>query len=99
MGTRAENEPLMKFWFRQYVEDPGKILGFSAIIALVFVYKDNQRSQEEYRADAKAQNAALIQQIETSTETLRQAVVQLKSMDNRLLHVERELELDRKTNK
>lgn len=82
----------MHYWFRQFKEEPLRVMIFMALAALCWLYQDNKASQDAYRADMKEQNAALIEQIRVSTETLQQAVVQLKSMDNRLQHLEREHE-------
>lgn len=86
----------MKFWFRQYVEDPSKVLGFGAICALGLVYYNGEQKAQEHREDMRVQNAALIAQMQSTEAAMREIAVKLGSCDNRLLHLEREHEQARK---
>ena len=47
MCSRAEKEPLMQYWFRQFKEEPLRVLIFAALAALCYLYHDNQKRQDE----------------------------------------------------
>ncbi len=96
MSSRAIKEPLLAYWWRQFKEEPLRVLIFGTLAALVFMYQDGQRRQDEYRRDAKEQNAALIEQIAASTATLGKMSTQLELLNNRVGHLEREHEMARK---
>jgi hypothetical protein len=98
MCERAKDEPLMTFWFRQFKEEPLRVMILMTMGAMVYMYQDGQQQQEAYREDMKAQNAALIQQIEKTNEVLSTMEVRIGSCDNRLLHLEREHEAARNGN-
>ena len=98
MCERAKDEPLMTFWFRQFKEEPLRVMILMTMGAMIYMYQDGQQQQEAYREDMKAQNAALIQQIEKTTEVLNKMEVRIGSCDNRLLHLEREHEAARNGN-
>ena len=96
MCTRAKDEPLMQYWFRQFKEEPLRVLIVCALAALVYLYQDGTRRQDEYRADMKAQNTALIQQMGASTQVMSEMKTQLELLNNRVGHLEREHEMNRK---
>ena len=98
MCERAKDEPLMTFWFRQFKEEPLRVMILMTMGAMVYMYQDGQQQQEAYREDMKAQNAALIRQIEKTNEVLSTMEVRIGSCDNRLLHLEREHEAARNGN-
>lgn len=98
MCERAKDEPLMTFWFRQFKEEPLRVMILMTMGAMVYMYQDGQKQQEAYREDMKAQNAALIRQIEKTNEVLSTMEVRIGSCDNRLLHLEREHEAARNGN-
>ena len=89
MCERAEREPLMHYWFRQFKEEPLRVLIVAALAALVWLYQDN-------REDSRAANAALVAQIKESTGVMSEIKAQLVLMNGRIEHLEREHELSRK---
>ena len=95
MCERAKDEPLMAYWFRQFKEEPLRVMILATMAAMVYLYQDGQHQQELYREDLKAQNAALIEQMQKTTEVLSKMEVRIGSCDNRLLHLEREHEAAR----
>ena len=103
MKERAENETLYKYWFRRYLEEPGKVVGFGALCALGFVYYEGQQKADEYRADMKEMNTALIARLEADTQALHALALKMEAansrldvMSNRMEHLEREHEMNRK---
>lgn len=96
MCSRNKEEPLLTYWWRQFKEEPLRVLIFATLAALVFMYQDGQRRQEEYRNDAKELQASLIEQIAASTATLGKMSTQLELLNNRVGHLEREHEMTRK---
>lgn len=98
MCERAKDEPLVQYWFRQFKEEPLRVMILLTMGAMVYLYQDGQRQQAAYREDMKAQNAALIQQMEKTTDVLSKMEVRIGSCDNRLLHLEREHEAYRNNN-
>lgn len=98
MCERAKDEPLLQYWFRQFKEEPLRVMILLTMGGMVYMYQDGQKQQELYREDMKAQNAALIEQMQTTTEVLSKIEVRLGSCDNRLLHLEREHEAARGAN-
>lgn len=96
MSSRANNEPLMEYWFRQFKEEPLRVLIFMALAALCYLYTENQQRQDEYRADAKAANEALVLQLQASTQVMYEIKVQLETLNTRVGHLEREHEQARK---
>ncbi len=88
MCSRADNEPLLQYWFRQFREEPLRVLIVACIMALCFMYQDN-------REDMKEQNAALIEQLKASTKAMGEIAGKLSVMDGRLQHLEREHEAAR----
>lgn len=106
MQERTENESKINYWYKQYIKAPAQLVGFGALIALCFIYHDSKQSEKEFFSYttkqiewSNSQNEKLLSRIEEETRTLSQMTTQLELLNNRLLHVERELELDRKTNK
>lgn len=95
MCERAKNEPLIQYWFRQFKEEPLRVLICAAIFALCFLYRDGQVRQDEYRADAKAANEALVLQLQASTQVMHEMKVQLETLNTRVGHLEREHEVAR----
>jgi sensor domain CHASE-containing protein len=96
MCERAKDEPLMHYWFRQFKEEPLRVLIFAALAALCYLYTENQERQDEYRADAKAANEALVLQLQASTQVMYEIKVQLETLNTRVGHLEREHEQARK---
>ena len=95
MCERAKNEPLLQYWFRQFKEEPLRVMICAAIFALCFLYRDGQVRQDEYRADAKAANEALVLQLQASTQVMHEMKVQLETLNTRVGHLEREHEVAR----
>lgn len=85
----------MQYWFRQFKEEPLRVLIFGALAALCYLYHDNQLRQDEYRTDAKAANEALVLQLQASTQVMYEIKVQLETLNTRVGHLEREHELNR----
>lgn len=79
----------MHYWFRQFKEEPLRVLIVAALAALVWLYQDN-------REDSRAANAALVAQIKESTGVMSEIKAQLVLMNGRIEHLEREHELSRK---
>jgi hypothetical protein len=103
MCERAKDEPITKFWFRKYVEDPFKVLSFGALCAILWLYIDSQEKQAGYLADMKAQSAQqmqdmrdqnkiLLERIESETKAMNSVANRLDLISNRLEHLEREHE-------
>ena len=88
----------MQYWFRQFKEEPLRVLIFGAIVALCYPYHDGQTRQDEYRVDAKAANAALVSQLQASTQVMYEMKVQLETLNTRVGHLEREHEAARQGN-
>ena len=95
MCERAKNEPLIQSWFRQFKEEPLRVIICAAIFALCFLYRDGQVRQDEYREDAKAANEALVLQLQASTQVMHEMKVQLETLNTRVGHLEREHEISR----
>ena len=95
MCERAKNEPLLQYWFRQFKEEPLRVMICAAIFALCFLYRDGQVRQDEYREDAKAANEALVLQLQASTQVMHEMKVQLETLNTRVGHLEREHEVAR----
>ena len=98
MCERAKDEPLMQYWFRQFKEEPLRVLIFGALVALCILYRDGQVRQDEYRMDAKAANDALVLQRQASTQVMYEMKVQLETLNTRVGHLEREHEAARQNN-
>lgn len=111
MCERAENENLMKFWFRQYLQDPFKVLSFGALVAIFWMYSDAQNKQTEYLSDTREQFTAQMQDMRDQNkqqiqdmrdqnsillERIEAETKAMTSVANRLEHIERELEIYRK---
>lgn len=99
---RTETESKINYWYKQYVKAPAQLVGFGALIALGVMYHDSQQSEKEFREymvkqleRSDKQNAVLLGRIEEETRTLSQMTTQLELLNNRLGHVERELEQKR----
>lgn len=96
MCERSKDEPLLRYWFRQFKEEPLRVMMLVALGGLCYLYQDNRADAAEARADMKEQNAALIGQLQASTQAMSEIASQLRVMDGRLQHLEREHELTRK---
>lgn len=103
MCERAKDEPITKFWFRQYIQDPFKVLSFGALCSIFWLYSEGQTKQAEYMADVKAssaqqlqdmrdQNRILLERIESETKALNSVANRLDLINSRLEHLEREHE-------
>ena len=99
MCKREENEPLMRYWFRQYIEDPFKVLSFCAFVVLWFVYSEAQekqdqnfqRLQEQSEASMERmerRNDVLVARIEAETKAMMSVVNRLDLIDAELKHLE-----------
>lgn len=105
MQERTENESKINYWYKQYLKAPAQLIGFGALIALGYIYTEQQRHEQEFRQymatqleRSNEQNAALLLRIEEETKTLSQMTTQLGILNSRMGHVERELEIKRKEN-
>ena len=56
MCAREKDEPLLQYWFRQFKEEPLRVLIVALCVALVWMYQDG-------RMDSREANAALVEQI------------------------------------
>lgn len=88
MCERAKNEPLVQFWFRQFKEEPLRVMIVATTGAMVWLYSDGNTRWEQYREDMKEQNAVLVTQVQKTAEVL-------SKMEARLGHLEREHEMAR----
>lgn len=95
MCSRSKDEPLLAYWFRQFKEEPLRVLICGTLAAMCYLYVDGQNLQEEYRADAKESNAALVEQIKLSTQVMGEIKAQLILLNGRVEHLEREHEAAR----
>lgn len=100
---RTENESKINYWYKQYLKAPAQLVGFGALVGIGFIYHDAKESDKEFREYMRVQlersdtqNSALLGRIEEETRTLSQMTIQLELLNNRLGHVERELEIKRK---
>ncbi|MBR5887658.1 MAG: hypothetical protein IKZ07_05555 [Akkermansia sp.] len=98
MCARADKEPLMQYWFRQFKEEPLRVLILATMAAMVYLYQDGKTAQEQARQDDKAQNAALMESIQAQTKAFMDVSAQLQLINNRLEHLEREHENMRPSN-
>lgn len=85
MCERVKDEPLLRYWFRQLKEEPLRVLIVLCMVALVWMYQDN-------RADSKAANAALIDQMKETTGVMSEIKANLVLLNGRVEHLEREHE-------
>ena len=112
MQERTEPESRINYWYKQYLKAPAQLVGFGALVALGFLYLDAKESDKDFRKYmAEQQERALVQneklfeqnekllnRIEEETRTISKIGTQIELLNNRLGHVERELELKRKDN-
>jgi hypothetical protein len=112
MQEHTEPESKINYWYKQYLKAPAQLVGFGALIALFFVYqnsRDDDREFREYMAGQQEralvqneklfeQNEKLLIRIEEETRTISKIGTQIELLNNRLGHVERELEIKRKDN-
>lgn len=106
MQERTEQqESKINYWYKQYLKAPAQLVGFGALIALCVIYYDSKQGEKEFRqymvsqlARSEAQNDKLLSRIEEETRTLSQMTTQLELLNNRVGHLEREHELNRKRN-
>ena len=96
MCERAKEEPLVAYWFRQFKEEPLRVMIVFTTAAMVWLYQDGNARWEQYRQDMREQQSLLVQQITKTTEVLHKVEYRLSSCDNRLQHLEREHEAARK---
>lgn len=103
MQERTENESKINYWYKQYLKAPAQLVGFGALIALCFIYHDSKEGEKEFRMYmtkqmewSNGQNEKLLSRIEEETRTLAQMTTQLELLNNRVGHLEREHELNRK---
>lgn len=96
MCERAKEEPLVAYWFRQFKEEPLRVMIVFTTAAMVWLYQDGNSRWEQYRQDMREQQSLLVQQITKTTEVLHKVEERLSSCDNRLQHLEREHEAARK---
>lgn len=105
MSESTGAESRINYWYNQYLRAPARLVGFGALAALGFVYYDGQQREEEFRQymatqleRSYEQNAALLSRIEEETRTLSQMTTQLELLNTRVGHLEREHEMNRKSN-
>ena len=96
MCERAKEEPLVAYWFRQFKEEPLRVMIVFTTAAMVWLYQDGNARWEQYRQDMREQQTLLVEQITKTTEVLHKVEERLSSCDNRLQHLEREHEAARK---
>lgn len=96
MCERAKEEPLVAYWFRQFKEEPLRVMIVFTTAAMVWLYQDGNARWEQYRQDMREQQTLLVEQISKTTEVLHKVEERLSSCDNRLQHLEREHEAARK---
>lgn len=96
MCERAKEEPLVAYWFRQFKEEPLRVMIVFTTAAMVWLYQDGNTRWEQYRQDMREQQTLLVEQITKTTEVLHKVEERLSSCDNRLQHLEREHETARK---
>lgn len=96
MCERAKEEPLVAYWFRQFKEEPLRVMIVFTTTAMVWLYQDGNARWEQYRQDMREQQTLLVEQITKTTEVLHKVEERLSSCDNRLQHLEREHETARK---
>lgn len=95
MCERTKDEPLMKFWFRQFKEEPLRVLIVLVLGAIAYLYQEGNARWGEYRQDMKEQNTALIGQLQASTQVMGEIKSQLILLNGRVEHLEREHEVTR----
>ena len=86
----------MAYWFRQFKEEPLRVMIVFTTAAMVWLYQDGNARWEQYRQDMREQQTLLVEQITKTTEVLHKVEERLSSCDNRLQHLEREHETARK---
>jgi hypothetical protein len=96
MCERAKNEPLWQFWFRQFKEEPLRVMILATTAAMVWLYQDGNRQWSQYREDMWRQQELLLQHIDNTNKMLHGVEMKIGSCDNRLQHLEREAENKRK---
>ena len=64
--------------------------------AMVWLYQDGNTRWEQYRQDMREQQKLLVEQINNTNAVLYKMEARLGSCDNRLQHLEREHEANRK---
>ena len=89
MCERAKDEPLMQYWFRQFKEEPLRVMILATLAGMVYLYQDGQKQQELYREDMKEQYSVLVEHVQKTAEVL-------SAMETRMGHLEREHEVYRK---
>lgn len=89
MGVREQDEPLLRYWFRQFKEEPLRVMTVALCAGIVWMYQD-------CRMDSREANAALVEQIRESTGVMAEIKAQLVLLNGRVEHLEREHELNRK---
>ena len=73
-----------------------RVLVILVLGAIAYLYQEGNARWGEYRQDMKEQNAALIVQLQTSTQVMGEMKAQLVLLNGRVEHLEREHEADRK---
>jgi hypothetical protein len=112
MQERTEPESKINYWYKQYLKAPAQLVGFGALLALCFIYHESKQGEKEFREymarqmewsnsqneKLYAQNEKLLTRIEEETKTLSEIGTQMALLNNRVGHLEREHELNRKEN-
>lgn len=96
MCERAKEEPLVAYWFRQFKEEPLRVMIVFTTAAMVWLYQDGNARWEQYRQDMREQQTLLVEQITKTTAVLHAVEGRLSSCENSLHHLEREHESARK---
>lgn len=96
MCERAKEEPLVAYWFRQFKEEPLRVMIVFTTAAMVWLYQDGNTRWEQYRQDMREQQALLVDQITKTTAVLHAVEGRLSSCENSLHQLEREHETARK---
>ena len=98
MCERTKDEPLIQYWFRQFKEEPLRVMIVFTTAAMVWLYQDGNRQWEQYREDMREQQKLLIEHISMTKDALYKVEGRLSSCENSLHHLEREHEISRKDN-
>lgn len=85
----------MQYWFRQFKEEPLRVMIVATTAAMVWLYQDGNQRWEQYRQDMKEQNALLVEHIKGTNQAISELKGPMLMIDGRLLHLEREHEAAR----
>ena len=81
MCERAKEEPLEAYWFRQFKEEPLRVMIVFTTAAMVWLYQDGNTRWEQYRQDMREQQTLLVEQISKTTAVLHAVEGRLSSCE------------------